>query len=142
ALLGYTHPNFLSDPHLNLQLTAYTEQTQDINTFTATRYEGLVEFNDRVTPRTPRLYPYSFRKGLVSNFNTDISPEEIPLFSAPTLVSQFGAGWVRDARNNPADATKGNFNSVEFSVADTAIGSSASFLRFPFENSTYQRIKA
>src|SRR5260370_42451440 len=37
ALLGYTHPNVLSDPHLSLQLTAYTEQTQDINTFTATR---------------------------------------------------------------------------------------------------------
>jgi outer membrane protein insertion porin family len=141
ALLGYTHPNFLSDPHLNLQLTAYTEQTQDINTFTATRYEGLVEFNDRVTPRTSLLYHYSFRKVLVSNLNTHISPEEIPLFSAPTLVSQFGAGWVRDARNNPADATKGNFNSVEFSVADTAIGSSASFLRFHFQNSTYHPIK-
>ena len=141
ALLGYTHPNFLSDPHLNLQLTAYTEETQDINTFTATRYEGAVELNDHITPRTSLLYHYAFRKVLVSNLNAHISPEEIPLFSAPTLVSQFGAGWVRDARNNPADATKGNFNSVEFSVADTGIGSSASFLRFHFQNSTYHPIK-
>src|SRR5712664_4470946 len=141
ALLGYTHPNFLSDPHLNLQLTAYTEETQDINTFTATRYEGAVELTDRVTPRTSLLYRYSFRKVLVSNLNATISPEEVPLFSAPTLVSQFGAGWVRDARDNPADATKGNFNSVEFSVADTRIGSSASFLRFYYQNSTYYPIK-
>jgi len=141
ALLGYNHPNTFSDPHLNLQVTAYTERTQDINTFTQTRYEGSVEMTDQVTPRTSLLYHYAFRKVLVSNLNATIPAVEIPLFNAPTLVSQFGAGWVRDARDNPADATKGNFNSADFSVADTRIGSSASFLRFYFQNSTYYPIK-
>jgi outer membrane protein insertion porin family len=140
ALLGYNHPNTFSNPHLNLQVTAYTEKSQDINTFTETRYEGSVQMNQQVTPRTSLLYHYAFRKVLVSNLNTHISPEEIPLFNAPTLVSQFGAGWVRDARDNPADATRGNFNSADFSVADTGIGSSASFLRFYFQNSTYHPI--
>ncbi len=141
ALLGYNHPNTFSNPHLNLQVTAYTEKTQDINTFTETRYEGSLQMNQQVTPRTSLLYHYAFRKVLVSNLNTHISPEEIPLFNAPTLVSQFGAGWVRDARDNPADATRGNFNSADFSVADTGIGSSASFLRFYFQNSTYHPIR-
>jgi outer membrane protein insertion porin family len=141
ALLGYNHPNAFSDPHLNLQVTAYTERTQDINTFTQTRYEGSVQMTDQVTPRTSLLYHYAFRKVLVSNLNATIPPEEIPLFNAPTLVSQFGAGWVRDARDNPADATKGNFNSADFSVAATSIGSSASFLRFYYQNSTYYPIK-
>ena len=141
ALLAYNHPNTFSDPHLNLQVTTYTERTQDINTFTQTRYEGSVELTDQVTPRTSLLYHYAFRKVLVSNLNATIPPEEIPLFNAPTLVSQFGAGWVRDARDNPADATKGNFNSADFSIADTRIGSSASFLRFYYQNSTYYPIK-
>jgi len=141
ALLGYNHPNTFSDPHLNLQVTAYTERTQDINTFTQTRYEGSVEMTDQVTPRTSLLYHYAFRKVLVSNLNATIPAVEIPLFNAPTLVSQFGAGWVRDARNNPADATRGNFNSADFSIADTRIGSSASFLRFYYQNSTYYPIK-
>jgi len=141
ALLGYNHPNTFSDPHLNLQVSAYTERTQDINTFTQTRYEGSVEINDQVTPRTSLLYHYAFRKVLVSNLNATIPAVEIPLFNAPTLVSQFGAGWVRDARNNPADATRGNFNSADFSIADTRIGSSASFLRFYYQNSTYYPIK-
>jgi len=141
ALLGYNHPNTFSNPHLNLQVTAYTERTQDINTFTQTRYEGSVEMNDQVTPRTSLLYHYAFRKVLVSNLNTTIPPEEIPLFNAPTLVSQFGAGWVRDARDNPADATKGNFNSADLSIAATGIGSSASFMRFYYQNSTYYPIK-
>src|ERR1700676_3911256 len=141
ALLAYNHPNTFSSPHLNLQATAYTEKTQDINTFTQTRYEGSLQLNHRVTPRTSLLYHYAFRKVLVSNLNTHISLQEVPLFNAPTLVSQFGAGWVRDARDNPADATRGNFNSADFSVADTGIGSSASFLRFYFQNSTYYPIK-
>jgi outer membrane protein insertion porin family len=141
ALLGYNHPNVFNDPHLSFQATAYTEKTQDINTFTETRYEGSLQMSQQLTLRTSLLYHYAFRKVLVSNLNTHISLQEIPLFNAPTLVSQFGAGWVRDARNNPADATKGNFNSVDFSVADTRIGSSASFLRFHFQNSTYHPIK-
>jgi len=141
ALLGYNHPNTFSDPHLSLQVSAYTEKTQDINTFTQTRYEGSLQMNDQVTPRTSLLYHYTFRKVVVTNLSTHISPEEIPLFNAPTLVSQFGLGWSRDARDNPADATKGNFNSADVSVADTKIGSSASFLRFYYQNSTYHPIK-
>jgi outer membrane protein insertion porin family len=140
ALLGYNHPNAFSNPHLSLQVTAYTEKTQDINTFTETRYEGSLQMNHQITPRTSLLYHYTFRKVLVSNLSTHISPEEVPLFNAPTLVSQFGAGWVRDARDNPADATRGNFNSADFSVADTGIGSSASFMHFHFQNSTYHPI--
>jgi outer membrane protein assembly factor BamA len=66
-----------------------------------------------------------------------VPPEDIPLFEQPTLVSQFGITWARDARDNPADATKGSFNSFDFGVADTAIGSSASFLRMYYQNSTY-----
>src|SRR6266436_1821403 len=139
ALLGYNHPNTFSDPHLNLQVTAYTERTQDINTFTETRYEGSLQLNDQVTPRTSLLYHYAFRKVVVSNLN--ITPEEIPLFNAPTLVSQFGFGWTRDGRDKPADATKGTFNSADFSVADTKIGSSASFMRIYYQNSTYHPIK-
>jgi outer membrane protein assembly factor BamA len=141
ALLGYNHPNTFSDPHLSLQVSAYTEKTQDINTFTQTRYEGSLQMSDQVTPRTSLLYHYTFRKVVVTNLSTHISPEEIPLFNAPTLVSQFGLGWSRDARDNPADATKGNFNSADVSVADTKIGSSASFLRFYYQNSTYYPIK-
>src|SRR5580658_853117 len=141
ALLGYSIPNTFGNSHFSTQATAYTEKTQDINTFTAMRYEVSMQLTDQVTPLTTILYHYSFRKVLVSNLNEHIAPEQIPLFEQPTLVSQFGVTWLRDARDNPADATKGSFNSADFSVASTSIGSSASFLRFYVQNSTYYRIK-
>jgi outer membrane protein insertion porin family len=141
ALLGYSIPNTFGSPHFSTQATAYTEKTQDINTFTVMRYEGSLQLTDQVTRLTTLVYRYAFRKVLVSNLNSHIAPEEIPLFEQPTLVSEFGVTWLRDARDNPADASKGSFNSADFNVASTNLGSSASFLRFVFQNSTYHPIK-
>lgn len=141
ALLGYSVPNTFGKDKFSFQATAFAEKTRDINTFTETRYEGSVQLTQQLTPLTTFLYRYAFRKVGVSNLNTTIAPEEIPLFEQPTLVSQFGMTWFRDARDNPADATKGSFNSVDVSIADTGIGSSASFLRFFFQNSTYHPVK-
>ena len=139
ALLGYSDPNTLANPHLSFQATAFAEKTRDINTFTEQRYEGSVQLTDQVSPLTTVLFRYAFRQVRVSDLK--ILSQEIPLFNQPTLVSQFGVTWFRDSRNNPADATKGSFNSADFGVADTYFGSSASFLRFYYQNSTYHPIK-
>ncbi len=139
VLLGYLHPNLFNDENLNLQVSAYTERSQDINTFSQSRYEGSAQINQVLTPKTTLVYKYSFRKVVVSNLN--VPQEEIPLFEQPTLVSEVGITWLRDSRDNPAEATKGTFNSADFAVADTKIGSSASFFRMFFQNSTYYRIK-
>src|SRR5712664_1298640 len=139
ALLGYFVPNTFGNSHFSFQATVFAEKTRDINTFTEQRYEGSVQLTEQVSPLTTVLYRYAFRKVLVSNLN--IPSQEIPLFQQPTLVSQFGVTWFRDSRDNPADATKGSFNSADFSDADTYWGSSASFLRFFLQNSTYYPIK-
>lgn len=139
ALLAYSAPNTFANPKLSFQATTYFEKTQDINTFSETRYEGSVQLTQQYSTRTSLLYRYSFRKVLVSNLK--IPSEEIPLFQQPTLVSQFGMSWVRDSRDNPAEATKGTFNTADLGVADTKFGSSASFLRFLFQNSSYHPIK-
>jgi len=139
ALLGYSAPNTFANSHFSFQATAFAEKTRDINTFTAERYEGSLQLTEQVTSRTTLLYHYAFRQ--VRVFNLNILSQEVPLFNQPTLVSQFGVTWLRDSRDNPVDASKGSFNSADFSDADTNIGSSASFLRLSFQNSTYYPIK-
>jgi outer membrane protein insertion porin family len=139
ALLAYSVPDTFNNPKMSLQATAYAEKSQDINTFSQTRYEGNLQLTEQISSRSSILYRYAFRKITVSNLN--IPADEIPLFNQPTLISQFGATWFRDTRDNPADATKGSFNSADVSIADTKIGSSASFARFFFQNSTYTPIK-
>lgn len=139
ALLGYSDPNTFGNSRFSFQATAFAEKTRDINTFTEQRYEGSVQLSDQVTPLTTMLFRYTFRQVRVSDLK--ILSQEIPLFNQPTLVSQFGVTWFRDSRNNPADASKGSFNSADFAVADTYLGSSASFLRFFLQNSTYHPLK-
>jgi len=138
ALIAYTAPNTFNVTRLSTQATAYFEKTQDINTFGQTRYEGNLQLTDQITPRSSLLFRYAFRKVTVNSLN--IPSEEVPLFNQPTLVSEFSTTWFRDTRNNPADATKGSFNTFDFSIADRSIGSSASFMRFYFQNSTFTPI--
>jgi outer membrane protein insertion porin family len=138
ALLAYTAPESLNRDNLSFQATAYVEKTQDINTFTQTRYEGNLQLTDQLTPRSSLLFRYAFRKVTLSNLN--VPEEEVPLFYQPTLVSEFSVTWFRDTRDNPADASKGSFNTADVSLAGTAIGSSASFVRIFLQNSTYHKI--
>lgn len=138
TLLAYNLPNTFANQKLSLQATAYAEQTQDINTFSQQRYEANLQFTQELTTRSNFLYRYAFRKVTVSNLN--IPSEEVPLFNQPTLISQFSTTWFRDTRNNPADATKGTFNSVDVGVASTAIGSSASFARLFIQSTRYTPI--
>jgi outer membrane protein assembly factor BamA len=139
ALLLYSAPDTFESPNWSLQATAYVEKTQDINTFSQLRYEGNLQLTQKLSPRSTLLYRYTFRKVVVSNLN--IPADEIPLFNQPDLVSEFSFTYFRDTRDNPADATKGMFTSADVSLAGTAIGGSASFLRVYLQNSGYTSIK-
>jgi outer membrane protein insertion porin family len=137
AALSYLADNFLAQRSLSLQLTGFADKTQDINTFTSTRYEGSVQLIEKLSPSSSLLYRYFYRLVEVSDIAQTIETEEIPLLSQPTLVSGFGITYARDHRDNPSDAKHGNFNTVDLSVASTALGSGASFFRGSFQNSTF-----
>jgi outer membrane protein insertion porin family len=140
AATTYTADDFLATRSLSLQLTAYAEKTQDIDTFTSTRFETGVQLVEKLSSSSSLLYRYFYRRVKAANLAETISPEEIPLFSQPELVSGFGITYARDRRDNPADATRGNFNTVDVSYATTALGSSATFFRGFFQNSSFYSI--
>src|SRR6202007_3316078 len=72
ALLACTDPHLLSFQKLSLQASAYVENTQDINTFTQTRYEGNLQITDQLTPRSSLLVRYAFRKVTLGNVNIPV----------------------------------------------------------------------
>src|SRR5262249_52843519 len=122
---------------LSAQLTAYADKSQDIDTFTSTRFQGSAELVEKMTPSSSVVYQYFYRRVKASNLNSTINPEQIPLLSQPTLVSGVDLTYARDHRDNPADATKGSFNTVDLEDAISALGSSADFFRFSSQNSTF-----
>ena len=106
--LEYTANNFLTNRKLSLNLTGYADKTQDINTFTSTRYEGGLQVVYKISPSSSLLFNYFYRRVEASNLVNTINVEQIPLLSQPTLVSGFGVTYARDRRDNPADATQGH----------------------------------
>ncbi len=137
ASLDYTANNFMNQRSLVLQLTSYADKTQDISTFTSTRFQGGAQIVEHLTPSSSLSYQYFYRRVVASNLASTINPLQIPLLSQPTLVSGFEVAYARDRRDNPADATRGTFNTVDFSDAIETIGSSASYLRGYFQNSSF-----
>jgi outer membrane protein assembly complex protein YaeT len=137
AALTYTADNLLTKKSLSLQLTGFADKTQDVNTFTSTRVEGSVQLVEKTSPSSSLLYRYFYRRVEVSQIADTIQTEEIPLLSQPTLVSGFDVTYARDRRDNPSDAKHGNFNTVDASIASTALGSAADFFRGSFQNSTF-----
>ncbi len=133
--LGYTADNFLTKSNLSLQLTGFAEKTQDVTTFTSTRYEGALQLAQKVSPWSAFLYRYFYRH--VSAANLKVTLEEVPLLSQPTLVSGFGITYARDRRDNAGDPKRGTFNTADVSVAATSLASSASFFRGFYQNSSY-----
>lgn len=140
GLLGYTAPNVLRNPNLTFQASFFAEKSRDVTTFTSTRYESTIQLEHKISRTSELFYRYTFRKVLVDAASLKIAPEQIPLFSQPDLVSEFGVSWTREHRDNPSDATRGDYNSVDFSLAGTKIGSSASFARLFLQNSSYYTI--
>jgi outer membrane protein insertion porin family len=138
AVLSYDDPNTFGKARFSLQITGYADKTRDIQTFTSTRYEGSIQLTDRLSSSTSLLARYFYRRILASDLQ--IEPDEIPLFSQPTQASGFGLSYVRDRRDNAADPNHGEFDNADFSVATKALDSSANFIRFFLQDSTYTPI--
>ncbi len=135
SLLSYTADNFWGHPSIGVQLIGLADKAQDVQTFTSVRYEGAFQVAEKFSRSSSILYRYFFRRVTASDLR--ITPDEIPLFSQPTLVSGFGITYARERRDNPVDAKRGTFNTVDLSVASTTLGSSASFFRGFFQNSSF-----
>jgi len=138
SALTYIADNFLSNSNLSLQLTGYAEKTQDVSTFTSTRYEGAFQIAQKLSHSSALLYRYFYRH--VTAADLKVTLEEVPLLSQPTLVSGFGLTYALDHRDNPADPNSGTYNTADVSIASTALASSASFFRGFFQNSTYTKL--
>jgi outer membrane protein assembly complex protein YaeT len=140
ALLAYTAPNYFASPNFSLQVTAFFEKARNIQTFTSRRYEGSLQLAQRLSSASSMLYRYAYRKVKTSLNVSTISLEQLPLFNQNTDIAEFGASWLRDRRNNPADPTRGDFENIDVAVAMKPVASSVDFVRLFLQNSTYRPI--
>jgi outer membrane protein insertion porin family len=135
SLVSYSADDFLGHRAFSAALTGFADKTQDVQTFTSTRYEAQFQISQKLSPTSSILYRYFFRRVVASQLR--VAQDEIPLFNQPTLVAGVGITYARDRRDNPSDPKRGTFNTVDLSLASQALGSNSNFVRSFFQNSSY-----
>jgi outer membrane protein insertion porin family len=83
------------------------------------------------------LLRYSFRRTNLSNL---LIPQLVTPVGLHERLSTLSASFVRDTRDKPLDAHRGIYESVEFDINPSALGSNTNFGRFLGQAAYYQRL--
>jgi outer membrane protein assembly complex protein YaeT len=140
ALLSYLAPHFKGYEEIGLTFTGLYDYSRDVLTFTSRRQEGSVQLTQRLTRANTMQYRMAYRRVTVEDLS--ITPGLIPLFSQPVRLGTIGTAFIQDRRDEPVDAQKGIYNTIDatyasnFGLADPV----TNFLRVLARNATYHRM--
>jgi outer membrane protein assembly complex protein YaeT len=139
ALATYLAPQFQGNPNLNLQFSGLFDISHDVRTFSARREEGSIQLGQKLTKANSVQYRYTFRK--VNVIGTPlVTPELIPRLSQPERVGSFSGTFIQERRDDPLDAHRGIYTTVDLALASSAFGSQTGFARVVARNATYYKL--
>jgi outer membrane protein insertion porin family len=122
----------------NFSITALYDNERDVRTFAERRLEADFQYSQKLSKPTTILWRYSYRDTRISALK--INPELIPIYSAPALIGELSANLVQDHRDNPADAHRGFYNTIDVGLAAHFFGSRTNFGKILLRNSYYHPI--
>ena len=133
GLISYTVPKLLNSDKFKLIYTIFYDNSLDVATFTSQRLEGKIDLRQQFgSPGTEPgtrpgpnsiTYRFEFRAVKASHFATNFSPGAIALLSLPARVGGPGFTFIHDKRDNPLESTKGDYFTLDSSVAASIFGS-------------------
>jgi outer membrane protein assembly complex protein YaeT len=135
AAVTYFIPQFGARSNLNLTTTGLIENSNDIRTYTAYQREASVQLGQRLSRAYTFQYRLVYRHVTLSNLK--INPLLVPLLSQPERLGLAEFSIIQDKRDDPTDAHRGIYSTVDLSYAPIFLGSQTSFVRGLFRNSTY-----
>ena len=144
VLLSFDSPRWFDLPNWRWTVTAFYDNSRDVNTFASERLEGSTQLEQIVNKSVTVLYRFAYRRVRVdpNSFPPGFNPAEgIPLISKPTRVGIPSITLIRDRRDDPIDSTKGNYTTADLGAAASFFGSEANFSRLLIQNSTYHQFK-
>lgn len=130
VLLNYLAPRFMNVEGRHLSITGLWDETFDVRTFQARRIEGALEWAEQISRATTVFARYSWRDARVDEETLKINPQLVPLLAQTARVGMLAGSLLRDRRDNPTDATRGDFATADFGVSAGIFGSRQDFTRF------------
>ena len=139
--LNYMAPRYRNVEGRNISFTALYDNTRDVRTFTAQRYEASVQLSQRLSKATTALWRYTWRDVAVDQKTLIIDPLLIPSLAQQARIAMISANVIQDRRDDPVDAHRGIYNSVDLGLVEHYFGGDRNFLRFLGRNSYYKRVR-
>ncbi len=133
--LNYIVPRFLGSANRTVTFSLLYDTTQDVQTFSSRRLETAVQTSQRISRASTLLARFAYRR--VSTGNINIPSLLIPQFSQPVRIGILSTSYIQDHRDNPADAHRGFWNTLDAGVAGNFFGSQRNFARVLGRNATY-----
>ena len=115
ALLSYVAPQFLANENLTLTISGLFDNSRDIRTFAARRYEASVQLAERLSRANSVQYRVTFRN--VKLTDLVVAPELIPLLSQPDHTGLASMTFIQDRRDDPIDSHRGIYNTIDAGIA-------------------------
>ncbi len=135
AAVTYFIPQFGARSNLSLTTTGLIENSNDIRTYTAYQREASIQLGQRLSRAYMFQYRLVYRHVTLSNLKID--QLLVPLLSQPERLGLGEFSIIQDKRDDPADAHRGIYSTVDLSYAPIFLGSQTSFVRGLFRNATY-----
>ena len=135
AVLSYEAPQFRGSDRVSLLFSGVYDDSRDVRTFTSRRREVSTQVGQKLSKASTMLYRFSFRR--VSVTDLIVSPELIPLYSQPARIGMASVNYIEDRRDDPSDAHRGIFNTLDAGWASRYFASQADFTHLLARNATY-----
>ncbi|MBV9613087.1 MAG: BamA/TamA family outer membrane protein [Acidobacteriaceae bacterium] len=132
--LNYIIPHFLSSLNRTLTFTVLYDTTQDVQTFRVRREEAAVQTSQRLNRASTVLLRFAYTRDAP---NVTIPALNTAAFTSPVRIGELSASFIQDHRDNPADAHRGFWNTVDTGIAGHFFGSQRNFYRLLARNATY-----
>lgn len=136
--LNYIIPRFLGSSNRTVTFSVLYNATQDVQTFSSRRAEASVATSQRFNRASTLVLRFAYRR--VSTGNIQIPSLLIPSLLQPVKIGILSASYIQDHRDNPADAHRGFWNTIDAGFAGSFFGSQREFYRVLARNATYTQL--
>ncbi|MGA2711776.1 MAG: POTRA domain-containing protein [Bryobacteraceae bacterium] len=135
AALNYFVPKVFNLQKFDATFSLLYDNTFDVRTFQSKREEATVKFTEHVSKPITIFYDFTYRQVGVSDLKID--PLLLPQLAQSVRVGIAEINFIQDRRDDPLDAHKGIYNTVDVGLATKVFGSQTSFARILARNATY-----
>jgi outer membrane protein insertion porin family len=136
--INYIVPRFFGSANRTVTFSLLYDTTQDVQTFSSRRQEASLQTSQRFNRASSLQVRFAYRR--VSTGSLNIPALTVPQLLQPVRIGILSASYIQDHRDNPADAHRGFWNTVDVGLAGSFFGSQRSFAKVLARNATYTSI--